>query len=74
MKISWKKTKEKYEYYYGKTDTKFSAQIGQSTEKGKFIWTIFHDDFKYCVYGESTNTIKEAKEKTQNWLKENCKK
>ncbi len=71
MIIEWEKAKRKYDYYYGKTGSKFSAQIGKSTEKGKFIWTISHDDFKYCIHGDSTDTIEQAKEEAENWLKEN---
>jgi predicted RNase H-like HicB family nuclease len=68
MNISWQKTKDSYEYYYGKTETRFSAQIGVSTEPGKCCWMIFHSDFKYCVFGDSTNNVEEAKEEIQKWL------
>ena len=73
MKIQWEKSKAKYEYHYGETDSRFSAQIGQSTVKEKLAWMIFHQDFKYCIFGDTANTLTEAKLAVEKWLKENAK-
>jgi len=71
IKITWEKTDT--EYYYGQTGIGFSIQIGLSTQAGKFMWMIFKDDVKECIFGDSANTIEEAKQAAETWLQEHSK-
>lgn len=73
MSIEWTQTKARYEYYYGSTGTRFSAQIGQSTNVGKYAWMIFHDDFRYCVFGGEADTLDDAKRQSSDWIDANAK-
>jgi len=71
MEITWTKSEEKYEYYYGTTNSKFSAQIGCSTEPGEYVWMIFHADSNVCQYGDSETSIEKAKQAVCKWLLDN---
>jgi hypothetical protein len=71
--IEWTQTKDRYEYYYGSTGTCFSAQIGVGTNAGKYVWMIFHDDFRYCVFGGEADRLDEAKRQSVEWLVTNVK-
>jgi len=71
MEITWKKSERKYEYYYGNTDSKFSAQVGCSTTPGEYIWMIFHADSNLCQYGDNATTVEKAKCAVSKWLLEN---
>ena len=42
-------------------------------EKSKYMWMIFHTDFKYCIHGDSANTTEEAQTAANNRIKENYK-
>lgn len=55
-------------YFYGATGSRFSAQIGESTNAGLFVWTIFHSDFKFAVYGGEVSSADQAKSAAQDWL------
>jgi hypothetical protein len=72
MSIEWTQTKARYEYYYGSTDTRFS-EIGHSTNASKYAWMIFHDDFRYCVFGAEADTLDDAKRHSSDWLDANAK-
>lgn len=72
MTIEWTKADEQHEYYYGQTQTRFSAQIGDSTNSGMFVWTIFHDDFRYCVHGDESTSLKDAQQQAAQWLDANA--
>jgi hypothetical protein len=71
MKIDWTKADRHYEYYYGKTDSRFTAQVGLSTNAGKYVWTIFHEDFRYCVYGGESGSVADAQRMAVEWLENN---
>jgi hypothetical protein len=71
MIIEWSRTEARYECCYGKTGTRFSAQISLSTNPGRYVWTIFHDDFRYCVWGDEVDTVDEAKRRPEEWLAAN---
>ena len=73
MTIEWTKAERRYEYYYGKTETRFSAQIGVSTNAGKYVWTIFHEDFRYCVHGGEADSVAVAQSQAAEWLDTNAK-
>ena len=73
MSIQWTQAEARYEYYYGRTDIRFSAQIGVSTNAGKYVWTIFHEDFRYCVHGGEADTVADAKSQAAEWLEANAK-
>jgi hypothetical protein len=73
MTIEWTKVEATYEYYYGTTETRFSAQIGVSTNAGKYAWCIFHEDFRYCVHGGESDTVADAKSQAAEWLDANAK-
>ena len=60
--------KSDYVYWYGKTKTRFSSQIGESTTAGLFMWIIFHEDFVGAVHGEEVATVEAGKIKAQEWL------
>lgn len=73
MNIDWLKAKGRDEYHYGSTDTRFSAQIGQSSNVGKYAWMIFHDDFRSCVFGGEAESLDAAKRDSSDWLDANAK-
>lgn len=73
MSIEWTRSKTRYEYYNGNTGTPFSAQVGQSSNVGKYVWMIFHDDFRYCVFGAEVETLDDAKQQSADWLDANAK-
>jgi hypothetical protein len=73
MTIEWKKSEGRGEYNYGSTETRFSVQIGLSTNQPKYVCTIFHEDFRYAVYGEEAESLDEAKNRASEWLKANAK-
>jgi hypothetical protein len=73
MTIEWTKAETRYEYYYGKTASRFSAQIGSATNPGKYGWTIFHEDFRYCVHGGEADSIADAQSQAEDWLDANAK-
>ena len=74
MTLNWKREDGvKYEYYYGSTGYAFSAQIGRSTNAGKYCWSVFHTDFRYGVWGGEVASVDEAKSEAQKWLDDNAK-
>lgn len=73
IEVSWKKDEGKSEYYHGTTNTKFSAQIGKSTEPNEFVWMIFHEESKICQDGGSSESVENAMELASTWLSENQK-
>ena len=73
MTLHWRKEGVRYEYHYGETDSAFSAQIGASTNSGKYCWTVFHSDFRYAVFGAEVASIDDGKQDAQRWLDENAK-
>ena len=73
LKLDWRQQSEKDDYWYGDTGSRFSAQIGKSTDAGLYMWTIFHDDFCYSIHGEEFDSVKEAMVQAQAWIGANAK-
>jgi len=73
MNIEWTQAEIRSEYYYGNTNSRFSIQIGQSTNAEKYVWMIFHDDLYFCICGDEADTLDEAKEQSLHWLNTNAK-
>jgi hypothetical protein len=73
MKIQWTKTTDRFEFYTGSTESRFSAQIAQSTNVGKYMWMIFHEDSSHCVFGGEEDTVEAAKRRSSEWLASNAK-
>lgn len=73
LTIVWKKEPTKYDYWYGATHTRFSVQIGQSTNAGKYVWMIFHQDFCGAVWLQEADTPEQAQAEAQRWLSANAK-
>ncbi len=73
LQIVWRQTSEKDDYWYGETGTRFPSQIGKSANAGKYIWTIFHADFRYVVYGGEVASVKLGQEELQAWVESNAK-
>jgi hypothetical protein len=73
MTLHWRQQSEKNDYWYGTTGTRFSAQIGKSTNAGLYMWMIFHEDFCYSIYGEEVASVKAAMAQAQAWLDANAK-
>jgi hypothetical protein len=73
MNIEWAKADRPYEYYYGKTGGRFSVQIGLSSNPGKYVWSVFHDDFRYAVFGAEVADLDQAKHESLDWLTTNAK-
>ena len=69
MTITWQRDSGKSEYYYGVIEgSKVTSQIGQSTNVGLYVWTIFHQDIKCAVFGDEEASLDEAKAKAQEWV------
>lgn len=69
MKITWRRENEKSEYYYGDIHgSKVTAQIGRSTNAGRYVWSMFHTDIGCALYGDVESTLDEAKAKAQAWV------
>jgi hypothetical protein len=73
VSIEWRQEPTPYVYWYGTTPTRFSFQIGESTNRGRFMALVFHDDFRFCVRGEETDSVQEAKDFCARWIAENAK-
>ena len=73
MVLDWRQQSEKDDYWYGDTGTRFSAQIGKSTNVGLYMWMVFHEDFCYSIHGEEVTSVKEAKVQAQPWIGANAK-
>ena len=71
--LEWSQTSARYVYWYGATRTRFSAQIGHSTNPGLFVWMIFQTDFRGTVWGGEVATEGEAKAGAQEWLEVQAK-
>ena len=71
--LEWLQQSEKDDYWYGNTQTRFSAQIGKSMNAGLYMWMIFHEDFCYSIHGEEVTSVKEAKVQAQAWIGANAK-
>ena len=71
--LEWLQSSEKDDYWYGTTATRFSAQIGKSTNVGLYVWMIFHEDFCYSIHGEEVGSVKEAQVQAQAWIGANAK-
>jgi hypothetical protein len=69
MLIDWRRDSGKSEYYYGEIpSSKVTAQIGRSTNAGRYIWTIFHEDIGCAIVGSEEPSLEEAKVKAQEWV------
>jgi len=69
MKVVWRTSVGRSEYYYGDiAGSKVSSQIGRSTNAGKYVWMMFHEDIKYSIAGEEAGTLEEAKLQVQEWV------
>ena len=73
MTIAWERAKIKGEYYHGKTDSRFSAQIAMSTNAGKYVWMVCHEDFRYAVIGDEVDSVEDGKKCAADWLKDNAR-
>jgi hypothetical protein len=73
VEIDWRQQPEKYVYWYGSTPSRFSFQIGHSSNAGRFMALVFHADFRYCVAGEEVHSVDEAKQFCARWLADNAK-
>ena len=74
MTLHWKKKEGvKHEYYYGSTEFPFSAQIGVSTNAGKYCWNVFHTDFRYGIWGGEVASVEEGMQEAQKWLDDDAK-
>ena len=62
------KSDQKNDYHYFSTDRSVTVQIGQSTNKGKYLWSVYHPDIKCAVWGDETETIQSAKEEAAKWI------
>jgi hypothetical protein len=71
--LAWRLASEKDDYWHGVTQTRFSAQIGKSTNTGLYMWMIFHDDFRFAIHGEEVPSVREARFQAQAWLEANAK-
>jgi hypothetical protein len=68
LDLEWSLAERNYVYWYDKTKTRFSSQIGASTTAGLFTWMIFHEDFVGAVHGEEVDTVEAGKKQAQEWL------
>ncbi len=72
MLIEWEKAETWYPYYYGTTCSKFSVQIGLSTEpNGHYAWLIFHEASLFCQWSGTEPSVEAAKAAAAHWLSEN---
>jgi hypothetical protein len=69
MTITWRRADGKSEYYYGEIEgSKVTAQIGRSTNAGRYVWTVFHADIGCAIFGDEEPSLDDAKQKTQAWV------
>ena len=73
LTLAWRQESEKDDYWYGVTRSRFSAQVGKSTNAGLYMWMICHEDFRSVIHGEEARSVKEARVQAQAWLVSNAK-
>lgn len=47
MSIEWRQQSGAPQYWHGMTPSRFSFQIGVSTNRGRYVALVFHADFRY---------------------------
>jgi len=62
------KTSPKDDFHYYTSDRKVTVQIGKSTNKGLYIWTVFHPDIKCAIWGEESKSIEAALDAANAWI------
>jgi hypothetical protein len=67
MKVEWTQKDSKTDWHFGKTTSRFRAEVGPNTDR-EFSWLIFHEDFRHVVFGESAETVEKAKSMAEQWL------
>jgi len=70
MKIEWERNPDQESILWGKTASKFKAQVAPSTEGG-YVWVIFHNDSGFAQWGDLEDSVDQAKKTASKWLKEN---
>ena len=73
LHLEWQRADGPTEYWYGSTQTRFSAQIGVATDSAGYSWVIFHSDFRGAVWGDVTKTVEMAKVAAQEYLRAQAK-
>lgn len=68
MKLEHEKTNKRDDYHYFISDHIVTVQIGKSTNKGKYIWSIFHPDIKCAIWGDESDSLELAKKDATEWI------
>lgn len=70
--LTWEPAPGKSLYLHGRSGSRFSAQVGNSTDGG-FAWMIFHAEMRHVLWGGSAPTVQAAQGAAQEWLYQNAR-
>ena len=65
------KFNERDDYHYFQTDRSVTVQIGRSTNAGRYVWCIFHPDFRGAIWGDESESFGAAKTAAEAWITHN---
>jgi hypothetical protein len=68
MKLILDKSNKRDDYHYFSCSRNVTVQIGKSTNKGKYVWSIFHPDIKYAIWGNESDSMEMAKQEAIEWI------
>ena len=72
MDITWHLKDSSNNIYVGETKSKFYANITMSTNQGKYMWIILHENSGYAQWGSEESDVEHAKSAVLDWLAVNC--
>jgi hypothetical protein len=71
MTITWRRADGASDYFFGAIEgSKVTAQIGNSTNAGRYVWSVFHDDIGCAIFGGEEASLEGAKQQAQAWVEQ----
>jgi len=68
MPLIHEKSDDRNDYHHFTTDTVVTVQVGRSTNKGQYIWSVYHPDIKCAIWGDESESIERAKSEADAWV------